>query len=107
MALKQQMQQDMAVFFNLDEFADIVQYKPFNGDSPFNVAVVIADAGTSHNAYGISDTATVAIPRAAVTLPEKGDSFELNGLEYTILERGQNDGNVWLASAETREGRKP
>lgn len=105
--LKQQMQQDMAIFFNLEEFADTVSYKPFDGSDPFDVAVVIADSGTSRNEYGISDTATVAIPRAAVALPMRGDSFELNGLEYTVLDRGNNDGNVWLVAAETREGRKP
>lgn len=107
MTFKQQLKRDNEVFFNTDEFAELVTYKTFSGSSTENVPVVIADKGSSLTEYGVSDTATIAVRQSDVSLPKNGDYFELGGLVYTVLNREVNDNEIWLLHCETREGRKP
>ena len=106
MVLKDQMLLDLDVFFNVDEFASVVTYRPATGD-PVQIKAVF-DTDRQRRDSG-ADQAWLYVKKADVPSPSYRDTFVIDGEEWKIQQRpGQGRvvfpaGGAWQIRITARE----
>lgn len=103
MNLKQLMEEDLAVFFNPEELAEVHQF--WIDGTRYKGAIIINDEGvrdrsTSHTDHVTSiytEILTAHIPLGLIEeAPRKGLTFELDNREYEIIKVRESTGEVVL-----------
>lgn len=84
MSLKTQLATDLAIFFNIDEFADEATYTP-KGGAPFAIKVVpVFNRNLEILQNGQKNTADFHVRKDQVPNPVFGDTITHNSLAWTI-----------------------
>lgn len=97
MTFKTQLTDDMAVFYNADEFADTAVYSPVTGDDVSTEVIVDHDVLVQADGYDATMATlgtTVTAQVADVGAPSRGDTFAVGSTTYTVqrIERYSDDG---------------
>ncbi len=89
---REQMDSDMAVFFNPDEFGEAATY---NGKA---ITVVEAEAGerTTGTPGFVTPMFSVYVQASDVARPKAGDSVTFRGVSCRVAPYPQSEGGVWL-----------
>lgn len=90
MSLADEMQNDMQVFFNTEDFADVVMYYPASG-SPYSIPGIFDAAYESVNMEATipvaSTTPMLRLQETAMILPPaNGDQVVIRGKRYSVIE---------------------
>ena len=95
MAHKDDMIDDLSVFFDEDDFGDRVTYTSKETGAPVTVRCII-DLGQTpggDKANAVSNLATVEIPRIDLEVsPRNGDVIEIDGEEWSVV---GDEANTW------------
>jgi hypothetical protein len=97
MTFKTQIAEDMAVFYNSDEFADTAVYSPVTGADVTTEVIVDHDVLIQADGYDASVATlgtTVTAMVADVGTVVRGDTFAVGSTTYTVqrIERYSDDG---------------
>lgn len=100
---------DLPIFFNADEFSDVVSYSAVGG-APVNINAIIIRAEIFQEPYVRGPrlaTATLHVKKSEVTNPQFGDTYtfdsytwEMNPSQGVIYE----DANIYIVALERRIG---
>jgi hypothetical protein len=95
---------DLASFFDTEEWASSAVYRAGGTGDPVTVSVV-PDLGTRRGDFQdvdvVQDGGTFRLRKSEVSAPGNGDTLELDGVTYTVQGEPELDihGLIWLVQA--------
>ncbi len=96
MTFKQMLEDDMAVFFNLNEFAETATYE--GEDVP-----VVEDGGfigSTGTPGAVLPSVSIMVRASDVPAPRTGDKVTLRGVAYRVGPAPSHDGGVWTLTLD-------
>ena len=94
------LEQDLEVFFNEDEFADQVTYKPKVGDQVQTQAIIIYEENQTEDQRGNHTKAEIELKRSDVATPNYGDLIEIDSVDWRFIREVHRD--RWVVRLEIR-----
>ena len=89
MTLREQIADDMPVFFNTDEFAEAATYTP-SGGSPASINVILSGEDHDREDTGTGKkkrrTARLMVKRTDVASPGHGDTVTINSESWAVID---------------------
>ena len=101
MTLKDHLEEDLDVFFNTDEFAEMVGYTPADGGAPVEIpAFVDFDENPEEMGTGVRSSGRITVKAADVPAPRYRDAFVRGGVTFTIVRVLKGDGRAFRLAFE-------
>lgn len=101
----EQMETDLAVFFNAEEFGRSAIYKPLEG-AALNVVAILEGIDLSQaQAFGINPAgvSTITVRASEVAAPKVHDVVTVDGSDWTVSEVIRKENGVWTMMAVSKE----
>ena len=101
MTFKDQLEEDLDVFFNTEEFAETVAYTPSGEGGPMDIpALVDFDENPEDMGANVRSSGRITVKAADVPAPGYRDAFVRGGKIFTIVRVLRGDGRVFRLAFE-------